>query len=75
MVKIVVLQYESREDDLLNQFMEKNKNVSNYKMQTLIENGVLKYKYKLEEGISNIKGGIHVLKDLNYPKEIIENTL
>lgn len=54
--------------------LEKNKNVANCKMQTIVENGTLKYKYKLEEGISNVKGGIHVLKDLNYPKEIIDNT-
>ena len=33
------------------------------------------YKYVLEEGISNIKGGIIVLKQMNYPKEIIENTI
>jgi hypothetical protein len=32
------------------------------------------YTYKLQKGISDIKGGIKVLKDLDYPKEIIENT-
>jgi DNA mismatch repair ATPase MutS len=32
-----------------------------------------KYTYKLEKGISNIKGGVKVLKDLNYPTEIIES--
>ena len=31
------------------------------------------YKYKLKKGISKIKGGIRVLKDLNYPDEIIKN--
>ena len=34
----------------------------------------LEYKYKIIEGISKIKGGVNVLKDLNYPDEIIENT-
>ena len=34
----------------------------------------MNYTYKLEEGISTIKGGIKVLKDLKYPNEIIENT-
>jgi len=29
------------------------------------------YTYKLKKGISKVKGGIKVLKDLNYPKEII----
>ena len=28
---------------------------------------------KLKNGISKTKGGIKVLKDLNYPKNIIEN--
>ena len=28
----------------------------------------------MEKGISDIKGGIKVLKDLDYPKEIINNT-
>jgi DNA mismatch repair ATPase MutS len=33
-----------------------------------------KYTYKLEKGISQIKGGVKVLKDLDYPIEIIHNT-
>ena len=32
------------------------------------------YSYKLAEGISDIKGGIKVLKDLEYPEEIITMT-
>jgi DNA mismatch repair ATPase MutS len=32
------------------------------------------YTYKLEKGISNIHGGIKVLHDMDYPKEIIDNT-
>lgn len=32
------------------------------------------YTYKVKSGISRIKGGIKVLRDLEYPKEIIENT-
>jgi DNA mismatch repair ATPase MutS len=32
------------------------------------------YTYKLEKGISDIKGGVKVLKDLEYPIEIINNT-
>ena len=31
------------------------------------------YTYKLKKGISKVKGGIKVLKDLNYPKEIIND--
>ena len=33
-----------------------------------------KYTYKMCRGISTIKGGIKVLMDLNYPKEIIDTT-
>ena len=33
-----------------------------------------KYTYKMEKGISYIKGGVKVLKDLEYPNEIINMT-
>ena len=33
------------------------------------------YKYILKEGISELKGGLNVLYDMNYPTEIIENTI
>ena len=39
-----------------------------------IENRI-KYKYKLEKGISEVKGGINVLTEMNYPKFIIDNTV
>ena len=41
-----------------------------------IENidGDFKYTYKMEKGISDVKGGIKVLKDLDYPAEIIKRT-
>ena len=29
------------------------------------------YTYKIKKGISKVKGGIKVLKDLEYPDEII----
>jgi DNA mismatch repair ATPase MutS len=38
------------------------------------ENGQIKYLYKLDKGISLIKGGIKVLQDLDYPDEIINST-
>ena len=31
------------------------------------------HKYKLTKGISDIKGGMIVLKQMNYPSEIIED--
>jgi len=54
--------------------LEKSKTIINYKMITERESDKLIYKYLLTEGISNIKGGIMVLKQMNYPKEIIDNT-
>ena len=33
------------------------------------------YKYKIVKGISNIKGGIQVLRKLNYPKEIMNSLI
>ena len=48
----------------------KNKNIRNYRMKTIENNGGFEYTYMLEKGISNIKGGLKVLKDMNYPVEI-----
>ena len=35
----------------------------------------LEYTYKLEAGISEIKGGVQVLQYLQYPKTIIDETI
>jgi hypothetical protein len=44
----------------------------NYKMEVIIDsNGNFKYTYKLKKGISKIKGGLRVLKDMGYPVKII----
>ena len=52
-----------------------NKNLINYHMDVTKENNKIKYNYLFKEGISKIKGGLNVLYDMNYPKEIIENTI
>ena len=53
---------------------KKSKNIRNYKMDVEnLENGKLKYTYKLKPGISKIEGAVEILKDMNYPSEIIEN--
>jgi DNA mismatch repair ATPase MutS len=36
--------------------------------------GDIEYTYKIENGISNIKGGVKILEKLDFPKEIIEMT-
>jgi hypothetical protein len=55
--------------------LSKNKKrIQNYLMKTIpTENNTFCYTYQLEQGISNIKGGIKVLTELNYPKMIVEN--
>ena len=55
--------------------MKKNKNILNCHMVTDKKNNKLLYTYKLAEGISEVKGGINVLTEMNYPKEIIDNTI
>jgi len=55
--------------------LQKNKNIENYHMDACKKNNKIEYKYLLLEGISLVKGGINVLSDMNYPKEIIDNTI
>ena len=53
--------------------LDGNKNMRNMHMKTEKDNNRIRYTYILKKGISEIKGGINVLYDMNYPKEIIEN--
>lgn len=55
--------------------IENNKNIINYHMDVTKQNNKIRYNYLFKEGISKIKGGLNVLYDMNYPKEIIENTI
>jgi len=36
------------------------------------EDGTFDYTYRMKRGISKIKGAVRVLKDMDYPKEIID---
>ena len=53
---------------------KEHKNVTNKSMKTTIKNFTPTYTYKIKRGISNVKGGVCVLKNLNYPKNIIQKT-
>jgi NADP-dependent 3-hydroxy acid dehydrogenase YdfG len=55
--------------------LENIKTIQNCKMVSEKMNNKIKYTYILKNGISEIKGGINVLTEMNYPKEIIENTI
>lgn len=49
-------------------------NCINYKMQTTVnEDGSLQFHYKIKKGISKVKGAVNILKQMDYPKEIIHN--
>ena len=62
--------------------LDKNSKIANFYMHTenvFDEDGNnditnFKYKYLLKKGISNVRGGIKVLCDMNYPREIIEES-
>ena len=55
--------------------LDKVKGIQNCKMVTENNGNKIKYTYKFEYGISEVKGGINVLTEMNYPKEIIDNTI
>lgn len=50
-----------------------DKNVENCRMKSTIDNYKPKYFYVLEKEISQIKGGIAVLKEIEYPEEILDH--
>ena len=53
--------------------LDQTNGIKNYKMVAeKIENRIV-YTYKLKPGISEVKGGINVLTDMNYPEEIINS--
>ena len=55
--------------------LKKNISILNQHMVTTKTNNKISYSYILTEGISEIKGGINVLCEMNYPQEIINNTI
>jgi len=38
-----------------------------------LEDKTLEFTYKVKPGISNVKGGVNVLRQMNYPTDILEN--
>jgi ribosomal protein S19 len=46
--------------------------IKNLKMDVIETPNKLEYTYKVKNGISYINGAIHVLKEMNYPAEIID---
>ena len=58
--------------DLCEMFV-KHKKIKNYNMKTEVNKDVFKFNYKIQNGISKIKGGINVLIYFDYPKNIIND--
>ena len=54
--------------------LKSNKKIDNKSMETKIKDNVSKYLYKLVDGKSELKGGVSVLKNLDYPKDILNET-
>ena len=55
--------------------LDKHKKIENHYMETNKNGHKLEYLYEMKKGISKVKGGINVLYEMNYPSEIIENTI
>jgi len=53
--------------------LEEKGRIANYQMEALVEKEDIKYTYKLISGISNIKGAMKVLRDMEYPDEILDS--
>ena len=54
--------------------MDNINNVDNFQMDVDIIDNRIKYKYVLKKGITNVNGGVEILKQMNYPEEIM-NTI
>jgi len=55
--------------------LKNEKNIMNCHMSAEKINHILKYHYILKQGISEVKGGINILTEMNYPEEIINKTI
>lgn len=49
--------------------------ISNINMAFEFKGTTPEYKYKIKKGISKVKGGVAVLRDLGYPEHIINNAI
>ena len=49
------------------------KRIVNYKMDVIEKDNIIEYTYKMVNGISQVQGALHVFKEMNYPKEILQS--
>ena len=55
--------------------LEKGKHVRNYHMDAVDNGDEIEFKYKMVRGTTRIRGGVHVLRQLDYPLSIIEEAV
>ena len=55
--------------------LEEHNSVQNCHMDTINVKDDFTYTYMLKKGISRVRGGVRVLLDMDYPKQIIEDSL
>ena len=56
--------------------LKKEKNIETWKMDAVVgENDGIKYTYKIRKGVSKIQGAVSILKEMDYPKEILDGIL
>ena len=59
--------------DICTRFKEEDVRIENWKMDAIEdEMGDIEYTYKLVEGISTIQGAVKVLRDMDYPEDILQ---
>jgi DNA mismatch repair ATPase MutS len=54
--------------------LESHKKIKNWMMDVEMVDNNIQFKYELKEGISDVCGGIDILKKLNYPQEILDSS-
>jgi len=76
---VYLMKYKNINSMLTTHFIElcnlfDNKQMENCHMHTERTGDTFSYTYELKKGVSTVKGGFKVLEDMNYPREIIDNT-
>jgi DNA mismatch repair ATPase MutS len=50
---------------------KKASRIANYKMHVIEDGDNIKYTFKMKPGVSKVEGGVRILKEMNYPDEMI----
>jgi hypothetical protein len=50
---------------------KKTPGIENYKMHVIEDGENIKYTFRMKRGVSKVEGGVRILRDMNYPDEMI----